>query len=268
MDTILLAWNPERFPWGNLQDELAEVRRNGRATDSWSVGNRTTLESGARFFLIRLGFEPRGLVGSGWTTSEPYEDRHWDLDRAANGETARYVDIYFDVLEKTPIVAMHELNRHPFADAHWSTQMSGIQIAEPVAGQLEALWGERTGGGGPKGLEELPTATPKTEKHSSRVYVNRYERNSRVRALCLSHYGMKCSGCERLLADLYGTQASDIVHVHHLTPLADIPDGFEIDPIRDLRPVCPNCHAVIHSKQPPYTVDEIRAMIAEEKRKR
>ena len=61
MDTILLAWNPDRFRWGDLQDELAEIRRSGQVADRWSVGNRTTRESGARFFLISLGVEPRGL---------------------------------------------------------------------------------------------------------------------------------------------------------------------------------------------------------------
>ena len=218
METILLAWNPKRFPWGTLQDELAEGRQSGKAADSWSVGNRTTLEAGARF-LIRLGVEPRGWVGSGWTTSKPYQADHWDLDRAATGEQARYADIFFDVLEEEPIIRMDELHKRPFSDVHWSTQVSGIAIADPVAARLEALWAERTGSGGPTGLEELLTATPKTQKHSSRVYVNRYERSSRARALCLAFYGMKCSGCDRLLADVYGPPASEIVHVHHLTPL-------------------------------------------------
>ncbi len=268
METILLAWNPERFPWGTLQDELAKVRRSGGATDRWSVGNRTTLNAGARFFLIRLGVEPRGLVGSGWTTSDPFEDRHWDLDRAESGETARYADIFFDVLKEEPVVKMDELNRQPFSDVHWSTQMSGIAIAEHIAGQLETLWEVRTRSSGPTGLEEIQTATPKTQKHSSRVYVNKYERSSRARALCLAHHGMKCSGCEQLLADIYGPPAIEIVHVHHLTPLAEIPEEFEIDPIRDLRPVCPNCHSVIHSRQPSYTIDEVKAMISRVKEKR
>jgi DNA-directed RNA polymerase subunit RPC12/RpoP len=36
----------------------------------------------------------------------------------------------------------------------------------------------------------------------------------------------------------------------------------EIDPIRDLRPVCPNCHSVIHIKPRPYTIQEVKEMVA------
>lgn len=48
--------------------------------------------------------------------------------------------------------------------------------------------------------------------------------------------------------------------MHHLRPLSD---GIEreTDPAKDLVPVCPNCHALIHSKDPCYTVDEARALI-------
>jgi len=265
METILLAWNPDRYPWGDFQDELAEIRRSGQVTDRWSVGNRTTLERGARFFLIRLGVEPRGLVGSGWTTSAPFEAAHWDLDRAARGETARYADIYFDVLEEVPIISMAELTQAPLSDAHWSTQMSGIQIPDSVASAAEALWAARTSKSKTQGMEELEDAPETTRHHSTRVYVNRYERSSRARALCLAHHGLKCVCCDTLLADVYGSQAAELIHVHHLTQLASIPEGAEIDPVHDLRPVCPNCHCVIHTRQPPFTIEEMREMVAASK---
>jgi hypothetical protein len=34
-----------------------------------------------------------------------------------------------------------------------------------------------------------------------------------------------------------------------------------VNPIRDLRPVYPNCHAVIHSATPPRTLEEVSRMI-------
>jgi 5-methylcytosine-specific restriction protein A len=36
---------------------------------------------------------------------------------------------------------------------------------------------------------------------------------------------------------------------------------YEVDPIRDLRPVCPNCHLIIHSKKVPFTVEEVKNML-------
>ncbi|MDQ2907279.1 MAG: hypothetical protein M3Y81_27545 [Chloroflexota bacterium] len=38
-------------------------------------------------------------------------------------------------------------------------------------------------------------------------------------------------------------------------------ETYRVDPIKDLRPVCPNCHTIIHSQYPPYSIDEVRAMV-------
>jgi predicted HNH restriction endonuclease len=37
--------------------------------------------------------------------------------------------------------------------------------------------------------------------------------------------------------------------------------GYLIDPVADMRPVCPNCHAVIHLCDPPLSIEETKAMI-------
>ena len=37
-----------------------------------------------------------------------------------------------------------------------------------------------------------------------------------------------------------------------------------VDPVRDLRPVCPNCHVVIHLRHPPRAIEEVRAMLCEQ----
>jgi len=55
--------------------------------------------------------------------------------------------------------------------------------------------------------------------------------------------------------------AKGFIHVHHLKPLATIGENYEVNPIDDLRPVCPNCHAVIHMRKEPYTIDEVRNML-------
>ena len=262
METILLAWNPDKFPWGDLRDELAKVKQDGRATDRWSVGNRRNLESGARFFLIRLGSKPRGLVGSGWITSKPFEASRWDVLKSERGEKARYVDIFFDELKEAPLISMDELLSPPFGDVHWSTQMSGITIPAEVAEQLETLWKRKTATGTTLGREEFDSIEKITEGHAARVYVNRYERSSQARALCLAKYGLKCAACNILLRDFYGPVAEDLIHVHHLRQLSDIPGEYTIDPVQDLRPVCPNCHAVIHSRKSPYSIEEVASMIA------
>ena len=44
--------------------------------------------------------------------------------------------------------------------------------------------------------------------------------------------------------DRYGTHGKGFIHVHHLDPLAQ--GEREVVPERDLRPVCPNCHYMLH----------------------
>ncbi|MEI8372579.1 MAG: hypothetical protein WCJ35_07065 [Planctomycetota bacterium] len=47
---------------------------------------------------------------------------------------------------------------------------------------------------------------------------------------------------------------------------ADIYDGwrddgkeYKVDPVNDLRPVCANCHAILHRLKPAYSIDEVKA---------
>ena len=88
-----------------------------------------------------------------------------------------------------------------------------------------------------------------------------YERDPLARAECLRHYGFRCSVCDLLLQEIYGFLGESFIHVHHLQPLSEIEQEHEIDPIRDLRPVCPNCHAMLHQRTPPVTIEELRHIV-------
>ena len=41
-------------------------------------------------------------------------------------------------------------------------------------------------------------------------------------------------------------KAKNFIHVHHVTPISKVGREYKIDPIKDLIPLCPNCHAMIH----------------------
>lgn len=87
-----------------------------------------------------------------------------------------------------------------------------------------------------------------------------FERSRFNRALCLAFHGYDCKACGLNMRDIYRGLKSDFVHVHHLNPIAE--SGVtKPDPVRDMVPLCPNCHAVAHMKNPPYTVQEIKQMI-------
>ena len=114
--------------------------------------------------------------------------------------------------------------------------------------------------------EEIEPASPFYEGAARRISVNAYERSSAAREKCILHYGCRCSACGLGLAEKYGAAALGLIHVHHVRQLAEINAEYQVDPIQDLRPVCPSCHAVIHTKTPPFTVDEVRTMIEEQNR--
>lgn len=99
------------------------------------------------------------------------------------------------------------------------------------------------------------------EGAKKQVYVNSYERNRGARDQCVKYYGARCIICSFDFEKTYGEVGRDIVHVHHLKPLSDIGEMYRVDPINDLRPICPNCHVIIHKKKPPYSIDEVMAMI-------
>ena len=46
---------------------------------------------------------------------------------------------------------------------------------------------------------------------------------------------------------VYGKLGQGSIHVRHLAPLADYGEAHQVDPVEDLRPVCPSCHAMPHN---------------------
>lgn len=93
------------------------------------------------------------------------------------------------------------------------------------------------------------------------VTVNKYERDPRARAQCIKHYGVRCQVCGLDFAKTYGAIGEGFIHVHHVRPLSDVGSEYTVDPVEDLRPVCPNCHAMLHRRKPPYTIEELRETI-------
>lgn len=100
-----------------------------------------------------------------------------------------------------------------------------------------------------------------------RVTVNAYERNPRARAACISKFGYRCAVCDLLMVDVYGEVALNFIHIHHLKALAEVGCEYEVSPEEDLRPVCPNCHAILHTRNPPLSIMDLRGHIETNKRK-
>lgn len=95
------------------------------------------------------------------------------------------------------------------------------------------------------------------------VASNAYERNPAARSRCIEAYGPTCVVCGFNFQSAYGAAATGFIHVHHVTPLAAIGQSYEVNPITDLVPLCPNCHSVVHMANPPYSIEQVKKMFAQ-----
>ncbi len=118
----------------------------------------------------------------------------------------------------------------------------------------------------PKAVPTLPdkidTSAVFIEGAKKSIVVNAYERSEKARLACIAAHGTVCSCCDMEFGTMYGPIAAGYIHVHHTKPLSEIGEEYDVDPVEHLRPVCPNCHAVAHLRTPPFSIDQVMAMLA------
>lgn len=162
--------------------------------------------------------------------------------------------------ERVSIEELEAVSQH----TDWNNIMaSGVRLSDEDADAIRALWGrDETSGQSARTGDEAVAGLIEGAKTS--VYVNRYERNRRARAECIKyHGGPKCLICGIDFRVQYSGVAPDFIHVHHLVPIASVGKEYQLDPKKDLIPVCPNCHAMIHhGVDTPRSPSEVRALLA------
>jgi HNH endonuclease len=112
--------------------------------------------------------------------------------------------------------------------------------------------------------EEIVDPEQYIEGARTKIVVNAYERDLQARAKCIQIYGYKCSVCEFDFESTYGKHGREYIQVHHLKSLASIGVAYKVNPKNDLRPVCPNCHAMIHRRKPMLTIEELQGILRKE----
>lgn len=266
MSSYLFTWNPERWQWIDIESAISEISIKGYYSGRWSSGSTRKIVTGDRVFLMKLGkSKPRGVMASGWVASDVFQEVHWgDATKLAN-----YNFIHFDTILNPahegifPIELL--LGSEKYSRMHWTPQASGTQIPDDIAEQLERDWAQFLGRGVPV-LEilypdEISGDLIFLEGLQEKISVNKYERNPEARAICIQRYGAVCFVCGLDFCKMYGDIGKGFIHVHHLRPLS-INGQYELNPISDLRPVCPNCHAMLHKKNPePYTIEEMKDIL-------
>lgn len=84
------------------------------------------------------------------------------------------------------------------------------------------------------------------------------ERNPLAREACIAHHGCKCNVCNFDFGKVYGRLGDGYIHVHHRVEISTRSGEYKVDPIEDLVPLCPNCHAMAHRERPPVSLDRLK----------
>lgn len=232
--------------------ELAGIGRDAKGGD-WDTG---IVEHEGEYVIFTN-------VGTGGRTGHRYGNR-WEGQRlrwyhknrsrlawpsvARLLEPGRRVHVFFRVD-----------NSDPFTYAGLAT---AVEVAD--TSPVEVLWEF----GGHEAIsppihepDEVPSGTY-VEGATRRVLVNAYERSQAAREACLAHHGRRCAVCGFSFGEVYSELGDGFIHVHHVLPLAEVATEYVVDPIADLRPVCPNCHAMLHRRRPALAIAELRELMS------
>ena len=137
----LITWNKNNWHWENFAGKCEMTKAGDTFVESWACANSNP-QIGDEVFLIKLGEQPRGIIGHGTVEQTVYEKPHYDTTKAAEGKTEKAIDVKFDRLinyDTEKIISQDELNEK-CAEQHWSPQNSGIEIKHEVLPRLRALW--------------------------------------------------------------------------------------------------------------------------------
>jgi hypothetical protein len=236
-----------------MKDDIKLLRKSvedGKAVE-WVVPKTPHAGDEVALFLPGTGFVAKGRL-----TTEPVagagfgkKDRSWRADVADISMLPAPVSIEA-VAEALPD---WKWPRYPKS---FTTVPSGFtETLRELLSRARRLEGD--------GLpEQAGTEEVFTEGATKSVRVNAFETSAVAKRRCVEHYGCKCFVCGLRFDEIYGPAGEGLIHVHHLVPLASIRSEYQVNPVNDLRPVCPNCHALIHRRTPPYTPEEVGVMLA------
>jgi len=219
---------------------------------NWNTGY--TSYNGDWFIFCNVGVP--GRTGHDYENSFIGDDLHWQgkTGSSLSHDSIRSllkpegnIYLFYRVEDRDPFTFAGKARAKSFVNTVpveivWAFDESSPQRAEVLP---EEIYGEDA-------LREGATKT---------VTVNSYERNPLGRKICIDRFGSTCAVCNFDFKKFYGSIGEGFIHVHHLKQLSDVGEEYTLNPLTDLRPVCPNCHAMLHRRRPPYTIEELSVRI-------
>ena len=142
---LIFTWNPKKSRW--IAEEYKEAClkvKNGEKylIRDWKCGRKNEIEEETEVFIIKVGEEPKGIIGHGHIKKVPdkknEEDKKW------------WVDIEFDKLldyENEKILKTEDLI-DKLSEQNWETGIEnpGTKIKETVVPRLRKMWNKLING--------------------------------------------------------------------------------------------------------------------------
>ncbi|HGW6614099.1 TPA: HNH endonuclease [Escherichia coli] len=114
--------------------------------------------------------------------------------------------------------------------------------------------------------EEYYSYTPNVDKEyyegeQQERRITYYERDPKARQACIEAHGYTCQVCGFNFEKTYGKLGKNYIQVHHIKPLHKIAKRYKVDPVKDLIPLCANCHVMIHIGMDVRSIEDLRELI-------
>ena len=259
---LILLWNPAKWEWSLFRHQHTYVHAGRAAVERWKIRDPNLVHIGMQAYIYRTGDRGRGFVASGTIVSPPYRTKHFgDADASQFS-----VDVALDTMldpENDLLLSLEVMNAQHTEETQVSTfQYSGIVLRDKRATVLERSW--RTHVLSIRGTDVTAAITDVNideyyynEGAFRQLSVNVHERSGPARDRAIVIHGTDCCVCGINFERTYGEIGKGFIHIHHLDPIANASEHRPVDPRNDLVPVCPNCHAMLHRRNPPYTIHEL-----------
>ena len=135
-----IIWNEDKRSWNDYSECCEKTKRGQPCVKTWIWMSKKP-QIGDEVFLLKLGAQPRGLIGHGTVSGEVCEAEPYDPDKLEEGKLVDYIEVTFDRLvdyQKDEIVSQNDLNAK-CDEQQWSP-MLGIEIKNEVLSTIHEMW--------------------------------------------------------------------------------------------------------------------------------
>ena len=240
-----------------LDDYLEEGRTcvTWRQTNIFEVGDKVFVYTTAPKYCISYEMEvvAVGLTAEHFTDEEAYWVNPHDYMTAVMAN--RFCEFKLVRRFYPESMPLRLLKMYGLTTPRGNMVLEG-QLLDFILSTVNGTFLNDTGTASADDADRAAEADELHEGSVMQVTLTHYERNIDARNACIAAKGHKCAVCGMDFEETYGDIGRGFIHVHHLIPISSIGEDYVIDPVSDLVPVCPNCHNMLHRKEPPLTPEE------------